>query len=173
MTQVLVGLGSNLGDRLDNLARALEAIEELPDTTLRAVSHAVESEPWGVELQPAFANAVALLSTQLSADRLLAGLKEAEVRLGRQAGVRYGPRVIDLDILLFGGEVWDTEALAVPHPRLAERQFALLPLLEVAPHATWPDGTPFAPETATEGRILGRLGAVPGYERLTVTGSEG
>ena len=173
MRMILIGLGSNLGARTENLARALEAIEELPDTRLLAVSEVVETEPWGVEGQPLFANAVAQLETRMTADRLLLALKEIESRLGRRAGVRYGPRVIDIDILLAGTEVWTTTELTVPHPRLAERQFVLIPLLEIDPHASWPDATPFDPAGATEGRIIGRLGAVPGYEHLTVGSGEG
>lgn len=173
MRQVVIGLGSNLGERTQNLARALEAIEELPGTRLIAVSEVVETEPWGVEAQPLFANAVAQLATPMTTDRLLHALKEIESRLGRSEGVRYGPRVIDIDILLVGTEVWSTDELTVPHPRLAERQFALVPLLEIDPDASRPDGTPFDPARATEGRIVGRLGAVPGYEHLTVGAGEG
>lgn len=168
MTEAFVGLGSNLGDRLGNLAHALAAIGDLPETRVLAVSEVVETEPWGVEEQPLFANAVALVATELSADWLLPSLKEIELHLGRRAGVRFGPRVIDLDILLFGAEVWRTDSLTVPHPRLAEREFAICPLLEIAPAATWPNGTPISAENAAEGRVLRRLGPVPGYEHLTV-----
>lgn len=173
MNEILIGLGSNLGDRRAALARALRAIEALPGTRILAVSEVVETEPWGVGQQPLFANAVARILTTLHAEALLTELKRIEADLGRREGVRYGPRVIDLDILLAGDEAIDTPELTVPHPRLAEREFALIPLLEVAPDATWPDGTPFDMCAATEGRIVRRLGAVPGYEGLTVQFGEG
>lgn len=168
MSEVFIGLGGNLGDRCATLAHALDRITELPGTRLLAVSGAVESEPWGGVEQPPFANAVARLETALSAPALLAELKRIERALGRTSGVRYGPRPVDLDILLFGDEVWHTDQLTVPHPRLAERQFALLPLLEIAPGASGPGGAPFDPAAATEGRIIARLGTLPGYEQDTV-----
>lgn len=168
MNDVFIGIGSNLGDRMDNLALALDAIAQLPDTRLLAISEVVESEPWGVAEQPEFANAVARLDTALRADALLAALKSIEARLGRTAGERYGPRPIDLDILLAGAEVWHTEDLVVPHPRLAERDFALTPLLALDPEATWPDGQGFDRRLAVSGRILRSLGPVPGFEHLTV-----
>lgn len=168
VTEVFIGLGGNLGDRLATLARALGRIGELPKTRLVSVSEAVESEPWGGVEQPPFANAVARFETGMSAPTLLGELKRIERELGRTTGRRYGPRPIDLDILLFGAEEWDTPDLAVPHPRLAERQFALLPLLEIAPGAAGPDGVPFDPADAIEGRIIRRLGALPGYEQDTV-----
>lgn len=167
MTDAYVGLGSNLGDRLENLRQALDAIEALEETRVVSVSSVVESVPWGVSDQPLFANAVARVATEYPADRFLDALKEIETALGRVPGERYGPRVIDLDILLFGDDEWQTPALTVPHPRLAERDFAVTPLLEVAPHAEWPDGSPITRERATEGRITGSLGPVPGYEEVT------
>lgn len=172
MKDVFIGLGSNLGDREENIARALEVIVRLPETRLIAVSEIVETEPWGIEDQPLFANAVARLATPMAADAMLLALKRIEDELGRVPGQRNGPRVIDLDILLFGGEVWQTEVLTIPHPRLGERDFALTPLLEIAPGATWPGGMPFERQRATEGRIVRRLGPAPGFAHLTV-GSAG
>lgn len=168
MTDVFIGLGSNLGDRVGNIAAALEGISQLADTRLLAVSEVVETEPWGVTGQPSFANAVARIRTAMGLPRLLGELKELERRLGRVPGKRFGPRAIDLDILLAEDEVVHTETLVVPHPRLAGRQFALVPLLEIAPEATWPDGTPFEADAATEGRILRRFGELPGFEHFTV-----
>jgi 2-amino-4-hydroxy-6-hydroxymethyldihydropteridine diphosphokinase len=167
VASVFIGLGSNLGDRLEQLGRALDAIAGLPETAVCRVSEVVETEPWGVEDQPRFANAVALVETGLLLDELLRAFKDIERTLGRESGVRYGPRPIDLDILLADDE-WHSRELRVPHPRLAERQFALFPLLEIAPDATWPDGTPFDRSAATDGAIVKRLGPVRGYERLTV-----
>ncbi len=169
-----IGLGSNVGDRLENLRRALDAIGDLDDTHVDVVSVAVESEPWGVTEQPPFANAVAAIVTGIATDRLLVALKDVEAALGRRPGVRYGPRVIDLDILLVGDEEWERDDLVVPHPRLLERDFAVTPLLEIAPDALLPDGSPVTADAATEGRITGSLGPIPGYEDLTpVSGGEG
>lgn len=167
MRNVFIGLGTNLGDRLHNLRRALEGIEAFDDTHVLAVSGVVETEPWGVADQPLFANAVAHLDTAVPADRLLDLLKELEQTLGREESERFGPRVIDLDILLYDDEEWRSPRLTIPHPRLAEREFAVVPLLEVSPEATWPDGSPVTAARAREGRIVGRLGPVPGFEDRT------
>lgn len=167
ITEVLVGLGSNVGDRLGNLSRALDALRGYDGVYLYAVSNVVESEPWGVSDQPLFANAVARIGTTLRADQLLEILKDVETTMGRQPGPRNGPRAIDLDILLFGDEEWQAEDLVIPHPRLAERDFAITPLLELVPDATWPDGSPVTRERTREGRVVGSLGGVPGFEDLT------
>jgi len=167
ITDTYIGLGSNLGDRLEHLSRALGAIAGLEGTYVIEVSNVVESEPWGVTDQPAFANAVAWVATTLRADQLLEALKDIEAALGRGAGPRYGPRVIDLDILLFGDEEWRAEDLVIPHPRLAERDFAVTPLLEIAPDARWPDGTRITRDAAAAGRVTGVLGPVPGFEPVT------
>lgn len=167
ITDTYIGLGSNLGDRLGHLSAALTAIAELDGTYVIEVSNVVESEPWGVTGQPSFANAVAWVATTLRADQLLEALKDIEAALGRTAGPRYGPRVIDLDILLFGDEEWRAEDLVLPHPRLAERDFVVTPLLEVAPDARWPDGTRITRDGATAGRVTGVLGPVSGFEAIT------
>ena len=167
ITEALVGLGSNEGDRLDNLSRALEALRGYDDVYLYSVSNVVESEPWGISDQPLFANAVARIGTSLRADQFLDILKDVEGSLGRRPGPRNGPRVIDLDILLFGDEEWQAADLVIPHPRMAERDFVITPLLELVPDATWPDESPVTRERAREGRVTGSLGAVPGFEDLT------
>jgi hypothetical protein len=114
--------------------------------------------------QPFFANAVAHIEFQGEADSLLEVLKDIEERLGREPGDRYGPRLIDLDILLFGGEEWVTPDLTIPHPRLLERDFVVYPLLEIEPDIAMPDGTPITRQHATEGRIVGDLGPIAGFE---------
>ena len=167
ITDAYIGLGSNLGNRLSHLAAALDSIADTDGTYVIEVSNVVESEPWGVTGQPAFANAVAQVATTLSADRLLEALKDIEAALGRTSGPRYGPRVIDLDILLFGDEEWRAEDLVVPHPRLAERDFVVTPLLEIAPDVRWPDGTRITRDEVTVGRVTGVLGPVPGFEPVT------
>ena len=133
MTVAFVGLGSNLGDR----ARAIQSAAELIGA--RRLSSIRETEPWGVSDQPRFLNAVAEVDTHLSAWGLLERLLEVERGLGRvRAGPRWGPRTIDLDLLVYGGERIDEPGLTVPHPRLAERLFALEPLAELAPDLVIP-----------------------------------
>jgi 2-amino-4-hydroxy-6-hydroxymethyldihydropteridine diphosphokinase len=134
-----IGLGSNLGEREENLLAALERLSELGP--LRASSFR-ETDPVGVTDQPRFLNAAAELETDLSPRDLLVKLLEIERELGRDraAETRWGPRTIDLDLLLYGDEVLDEPGLTVPHPRLAERRFALEPLQELAPELTLPDG---------------------------------
>ena len=128
MIRAYVGLGSNLGDRESLIRRAAELIGATRLSTIR------ESEPWGYERQPLFLNAVAELETVLSPRQLLDHLLDTERRLGRERiGPRWGPRNIDLDLLLYGSETIDEPGLIVPHPYLLERQFVLEPLAELIP----------------------------------------
>lgn len=128
MTLAYVGLGANLGDRETTIRRAAALIEATRLSQLR------ETEPWGYEDQPRFVNAVAELETTLGARALLDLLLDVERRLGRErTGPRFGPRTIDLDLLLYGDAVIDEPGLTVPHPRLQERLFVLEPLAELAP----------------------------------------
>jgi 2-amino-4-hydroxy-6-hydroxymethyldihydropteridine diphosphokinase len=135
-----IGLGTNLGERELNLRRALERLEELG--SVRASSFR-ETEPVGVTDQPKFLNAAAELATDLPARELLERLLGIERELGRDRATerRWGPRVVDLDILLFGEEAIDEPGLTVPHPRLADRRFVLEPLCELNEDLTLPDGT--------------------------------
>jgi 2-amino-4-hydroxy-6-hydroxymethyldihydropteridine diphosphokinase len=135
-----IGLGTNLGDRELNLRRALERLEELGP--VRASSFR-ETDPVGVTDQPKFLNAAAELATELPPKELLERLLEIERELGRDRAAerRWGPRVIDLDLLLFGEEAVDEPGLTVPHPRLADRRFVLEPLCELNEDLTLPDGT--------------------------------
>ena len=128
MTLAYVGLGSNLGDREALIRRAAEAIGAVRLSTIR------ETEPWGLEEQPPYLNAVAEVETSLSPRRLLDRLLDVERQLGRErGGPRWGPRTIDLDLLLYGGQVIDEPGLRVPHPYLLERRFVLEPLAELIP----------------------------------------
>ena len=137
MTRAYVGLGANLGDREATIRRAAELIGAARLSTIR------ETEPWGYADQPPFLNAVAELDTDLSATALLERLLEIERTLGRtREGARWGPRTIDLDLLLFGALVIDEPGLTVPHPRLCERLFVLEPLAELAPDADVPGRGP-------------------------------
>jgi 2-amino-4-hydroxy-6-hydroxymethyldihydropteridine diphosphokinase len=132
-----VGLGSNLGDREGAIRDALEALAE--HVRVVAVSSLRETEPWGYAEQPPFLNAAAAVETDLSPRELLDLLLAVERRLGRtRDGARYGPRAIDLDLLLYGEEVVDEPGLTVPHPRLHERRFALEPLAELDPDLAVP-----------------------------------
>ena len=128
MTLAYVGLGANLGDR-EGTIRA--AVAELPGVV--AVSTLRETDPVGITDQPRFLNGVAALETGLTPRELLDVLLAVERRLGRERGQRWGPRTIDLDLLLYGDEVIDETGLTIPHPRLHERRFVLEPLAELAP----------------------------------------
>jgi dihydropteroate synthase/2-amino-4-hydroxy-6-hydroxymethyldihydropteridine diphosphokinase len=128
---VLLGLGTNTGDRLANLESALEAL--LPEVRVRAVSRVYQTPPWGYTDQPDFLNLVAAVETALSPTELLAFLKAVEAQVGRTATFRWGPREIDIDILDYGRQVRNLEGLSLPHPRMHERAFVLVPLAEIAP----------------------------------------
>lgn len=133
-----IGLGSNLGDRRLNLRRALAALDERDGIAVRRVSSFVETEPVGGPPQGPFLNAAAELETTLEPRALLVALHEVERELGRERSVRWGPRTIDLDLLLYGGRVIDEPGLRVPHPRMHERRFVLAPLSAIAPDARHP-----------------------------------
>jgi 2-amino-4-hydroxy-6-hydroxymethyldihydropteridine diphosphokinase len=141
VTIAYIGLGSNLGDREENLRHALERLSELGQ--VRSSSFR-ETDPVGITDQPKFLNTAAELSTDLPARDLLKALLAIERDLGRDRSreERWGPRTLDLDLLLYGDEVIDEPGLTVPHPRLAERLFVLEPLHELAPGLLLPDGTP-------------------------------
>jgi 2-amino-4-hydroxy-6-hydroxymethyldihydropteridine diphosphokinase len=126
-----IGLGSNLGNPPRNIRAAIRALRRAG--TVRAQSQLYASKPWGKPDQPDFCNAVVLLETALSASALLKELKALEAELGRVSGERWGPRLIDLDILTYGDEEIDEPGLQIPHPRLYDRAFALVPLAEVDP----------------------------------------
>ena len=129
-----VGLGSNLQGPVAQLESAFDLLAAIPETRLIARSSLYRSAPFGGIEQPDFVNAAASMLTQLTARQLFAELKGIETRRGRdQAGVRWGPRVLDLDLLVYGAEHIDEPDLTVPHPGIADRNFVLLPLLDVAP----------------------------------------
>ena len=139
MPHIFVGLGSNLGDREGNLREAVARLREIGAVRLSTLR---DTDPVGVVDQPNFLNAVAELSSELPARELLDRLLEIERELGRDRGKeeRWGPRTIDLDLLLYGDEVIEEPGLTLPHPRLAERRFVLEPLHELAPDLVLPDG---------------------------------
>jgi 2-amino-4-hydroxy-6-hydroxymethyldihydropteridine diphosphokinase len=134
-----VGLGSNLGDRSATLARALELLGERQGIEIVVASSFRETDPVGYVDQPRFLNAAVAIETSLSPEALLAALLDVERELGRtRQGPRYGPRTVDLDLLLMEGITVDEPGLTVPHPRLHERVFALAPLAELDPSLVVP-----------------------------------
>ena len=132
--QSYIGLGSNLDNPELQLEMALAALDDIPDTSLVKYSSFYRSIPLGPSDQPDFINAVALLDTRLTARQLLSQSQLIENRQGRvRGGQRWGPRILDLDILLYGDQVIDEHELTVPHPGIRYRNFVLMPLLELAP----------------------------------------
>jgi len=128
-----VALGSNLGERLENLKQALVMLEREAGITVQAVSAVYETAPVGGPKQGPFLNACAVLATDLSPTQLLLKMLGVEETMGRIRKERWGPRIIDLDLLIFNGVTMNTPLLELPHPRLAERDFVLIPLADIVP----------------------------------------
>ena len=139
MAVLALGLGTNLGNRLGNLRQAARAIEEDIGPILRA-SEVFETEPWGVTDQPHFLNACLCLDIDGESDpeELLASLKAIERRMGRKETIRWGARLIDIDILLIGDRIYESPALKIPHLHLSERSFVLTPLIQILPGRSHP-----------------------------------
>jgi len=133
---IFLSLGSNLGDRKANLDAGRQELSRRVE--LVNLSSIYETEPWGITDQPLFLNQVLEGTTDLKPSDLLAFLKNIERKLGRKPSVRYGPRLVDIDILLYGQEIINQEELVIPHQRLKERAFVLVPLAEIAPLLTYP-----------------------------------
>ena len=134
-----IGLGANLGDREGNLLAALESLRKAAGVKVTAVSGFLENEAVGGPAgSPPFLNAVAKVETELAPEELMARLLEIEKAMGRQRREKWGPRVIDLDLLLYEDRVIDTPGLKVPHPLMHTRRFVLQPLAEIAPEAIHP-----------------------------------
>ena len=154
-TVAYLGLGTNLGDREANLGKALHLLSADPGLRHLRCSRIYETEPWGVADQPAFLNSVAEVATALAPERLLDVCKDVEGRMGRRPGIRWGPRLIDVDILLYGNHIVQLPHLEIPHPRLHLRAFALVPLAELAATTVHP----------ALGKTIGELsGAVEGSQ---------
>jgi len=137
MHTVHIGIGSNIGNRQRNCR---EAIRQLGSRGVKVVKEAamIETEPWGVADQPRFINMAVEAETDMTPDRLISLLKDIEVSMGRTESVRWGPRLIDLDILFYDDLIIDSPGLKIPHPRLHERAFVLVPLSEIAPEKVHP-----------------------------------
>jgi 2-amino-4-hydroxy-6-hydroxymethyldihydropteridine diphosphokinase len=133
---IYLSTGSNLGDRALNLRNAIASL--IPEVHPLSQSSIYETEPWGYSDQPVFLNQVIKGSTILEPMELLKFLKEIEAFMGRQETFRFGPRIIDLDILFYDDLILDTPKLTIPHPRIAERAFVLIPLAEIAPDLIHP-----------------------------------
>lgn len=133
--EVLIGLGGNIGDPLAAMRSALKALDDDPRCKVERVSSVWKTPPWGVTDQPDFLNACAAVSTRLEPRAFLELCLSVEKKLKRVRDLRWGPRSIDIDILFFGDQRISEEGLNVPHPRIAERAFVLLPLAEIAPDA--------------------------------------
>ena len=142
VVRAAIGLGSNLGDRARHISDAASSLGD--SGSLVRVSSLYETSPVGGPEQGPYLNAVVVVDTELSARQLLNACLEIERAHGRERGERWGPRTLDMDVLLFGSEVIAKSDLTVPHPRMIERRFVLEPLLEAWPDAALPDGTPLA-----------------------------
>ncbi len=137
--RAFIGVGSNLGDRVANINESIDKLLELPETRIVRLSSFYESEPHG-DAKTWFVNAVMEIETEFKSTDFLKKLKEIEKAMGRKRvrGKKWGSRIIDLDILFFDQEISNTRTLKLPHPRIAERRFVLLPLAEVAPQLNHP-----------------------------------
>lgn len=131
MTRAFIGLGSNLGDRERFIRQGVRELSRMPRTRFVRVSSLYDTEPIGVQDQPAFLNAVGIIDTELKPRELLWNVQLIEQRLGRVRARRWGPRTIDLDILLYGDLVIEQEDLVIPHPEMENRAFVLIPLCEL------------------------------------------
>jgi 2-amino-4-hydroxy-6-hydroxymethyldihydropteridine diphosphokinase len=131
--RIFLGLGSNEGDSRALLEASLDSLRAVTDTSVVKVSTFIDTQPWGETDQPNFLNAVAEIRTGLEPVALLAALKRIETELGRKASYRWGPRAIDLDIILYGRRVVDLPHLVIPHRHCRERDFVMRPLREIAP----------------------------------------
>jgi 2-amino-4-hydroxy-6-hydroxymethyldihydropteridine diphosphokinase len=138
MERALIGIGANLGDPIAQVRAAIDALATLPDSRLAAASSLYASAPLAYTDQPDFVNAAAALETALEPRALLTELQAIESRFGRTRTFRNAPRTLDLDILLYGNRVIDEPGLELPHPRLHERAFALMPVVEIDPDCVIP-----------------------------------
>lgn len=157
---IYIGLGSNLDDPEAQVKKALRSLEMHPNFSLLACSPWYRSKPVGPQDQPDFVNGVVHCTTYLKPDAALDALQQLENIQNRQRSQHWGPRTLDLDILLFGNQIINTERLTIPHPHMLERNFVLQPLLDIAPDLLLPDGRPI-------GDILHIIG-VDGLTKIAV-----
>lgn len=148
-----LGLGSNVGDRAGFVRRAVCRLGETPGIVVQATSSLFETDPWGETNQEPFLNAVVRVATTLGPHELLAEAKRIERELGRRPRRHWGPREIDIDLLLSGDLRIETPELTVPHPHLRERQFVLVPLVELDPNLQLPDGSTVSSHVTNDGSV--------------------
>jgi 2-amino-4-hydroxy-6-hydroxymethyldihydropteridine diphosphokinase len=154
---VFLGLGSNLGDRASYLSRAAVELKKIPDVKAIGSSSVYETDPVGNTEQGKFLNAVVEIETTIHPQELLGRVKNIEALLGRQHSERWGPREIDIDILVYDGLVHKSEELVVPHPMMTERKFVLVPLREIAPDLIHPENGMTVDELASACRDSSRV----------------
>ena len=152
-----LGLGANLGDREATIRQALKKLGALPTIEIMAVSSLYQTAPVGMTNQPDFLNAAAAICTSLTPQELMAQILQLEHELGRERTVRWGPRTIDIDILAFGSMTINQPELTIPHPRLGERAFALLPLAEIAPGLQLPGESETVQKKAAALAVAGNI----------------
>ena len=138
MHAVYIGFGSNIGDRLAHVQNAIRALSKTEGITLQKISSVYKTDPVGYEAQAQFLNGVVAIQTHLPPLSLLHTLKNIETAIGRQHRIHWGPREIDLDILIYGDLCLQTEKLVIPHPEMYRRRFVLAPLAEIAPDLVHP-----------------------------------
>lgn len=131
MATAYIGIGTNIGNRLDNIKNAVSSLELLPNTKVLKTSKIYETDPWGYENQECFLNAAVKVETCLSSHCLLGACLGIEAAMGRIRSIKNGPRIIDLDLLFFDDEIQNSDELILPHPRIFERAFVLVPLFDV------------------------------------------
>ena len=153
MAIISIGIGSNLGDKEGNCKTAIERLSK-NGIAVKKISSPYRTKPWGVEDQPDFVNMAVKAETNINPSELLPILKTIEKEMGRQDGVRWGPRLIDLDLLFYDDLVFSCDELAIPHPLLHEREFVLLPMTEIAAEFVHPV------LKATIKQLAGNLGKV-------------
>ncbi len=138
MHTTYIGFGSNIGDRIDFVQKALYRLSKTEGITIKEISSLYETDPVGYEEQDKFLNGVVAIETHLSPHTLLKNLKEIETAVGRRHRARWGPREIDMDVLIYGDICLQTPELAIPHPEMHNRRFVLVPLAEIAPDLKHP-----------------------------------
>lgn len=153
----VIGLGSNLGNKLKNIAAAAANLKKLPKTVINRMSSCYKTAPWGKTDQDWFVNQVIAVETNLEPMQLLKALQNIEIKMGRQRTETWGPRIIDLDILWYGGDIVRLPGLTIPHPHMRERLFVLIPLMEIEPDLIFPEDGLTIKEVL--GRVLEREGA--------------
>ncbi len=153
---VYLGLGSNMGAKITNIKNAVEAIGAIEGIRVIKISSLYATEPWGKKDQAGFINAAVEIVTSLTPGQLLERLQEIEIKMGRQRSEKWGPRIIDIDILLFGDEVLESRKLTVPHPHMRNRLFVLIPLEEINSAIRFPDDGMDIKEVLT--RVIDREG---------------